>query len=216
MFSLKLLLALLPAVLAAPKPKDNDIIEGKYIITLKPTVVEEKIEDHLHWVDGIHSRSLHRRDEEGVDKIWNTTFKGYSGEFDKETIKEIKDSDEVVAVEPVRKVALYQNVLTQAPAPWGLGSISHRTPGWREYIYNEPAGRDMWAYLIDTGVNVNHTDFEGRAYLGYNAYPNTDFVDVQGHGTHCAGTIAGKEYGVAKLANVMAVKVFHQGSVNVN
>lgn len=29
-----------------------------------------------------------------------------------------------------------------------------------------------------------------------------------GHGTHCAGTIAGSTYGVAKRATVIAVKVF--------
>ena len=32
-------------------------------------------------------------------------------------------------------------------------------------------------------------------------------MDANGHGTHCAGTIASKTYGVAKKANVYAVKV---------
>ena len=31
--------------------------------------------------------------------------------------------------------------------------------------------------------------------------------DGNGHGTHCAGTIASRQYGVAKKANVIAVKV---------
>lgn len=31
--------------------------------------------------------------------------------------------------------------------------------------------------------------------------------DGNGHGTHCAGTIASRKYGVAKKANVIAVKV---------
>lgn len=97
MLSLKFLLALLPAVLAAPSPrsKDPDVVEGKYIITLKPKIVEVQIENHLSWVEHTHKRSLHRRDENGVEKIWSDNFKGYSGEFDKETIKEIKASDDV-------------------------------------------------------------------------------------------------------------------------
>lgn len=36
---------------------------------------------------------------------------------------------------------------------------------------------------------------------------NDEDEDGNGHGTHCAGTIASKKYGVAKKANVIAVKV---------
>ena len=32
-------------------------------------------------------------------------------------------------------------------------------------------------------------------------------IDGNGHGTHCAGTIASRKYGVAKKAQVIAVKV---------
>ncbi|KAM0553975.1 hypothetical protein ACHAPJ_007047 [Fusarium lateritium] len=211
MHSLKFLLALLPAVLAAPTI-DDDVVDGRYIVTIKSKLPEDKLEQHIEWVGDIHNGSLFRRDESGVDKVWNVTFKGYSGEFDKKTIKEIEDSDDVIAVEPVRRFKLTQSITTQNPSTWGLGSISHRTPDWREYRYIAPAGRGMYAYVIDTGININHVDFQGRAYLGYNAYPGTEFVDANGHGTHCAGTIAGKEYGVAKNANLIAVKVFHTGS----
>lgn len=55
-------------------------------------------------------------------------------------------------------------------------------------------------------VNSAHTDFGGRASLGYTAVSGT--TDTVGHGTHVAGTIAGSKYGVAKQATVVAVKVF--------
>jgi hypothetical protein len=38
---------------------------------------------------------LFRRGEDGIDKVWNHTFKGYCGEFDRETIKRINASDDV-------------------------------------------------------------------------------------------------------------------------
>ena len=72
----------------------------------------------------------------------------------------------------------------------------------------------MWAYVVDTGVYAAHTEFEGRAFAGYNAVPNTKNIDVNGHGTHCAGIIASKTYGVAKQANIMAVKVLDGASVS--
>ena len=62
-------------------------------------------------------------------------------------------------------------------------------------------------YVVDTGININHVEFEGRAYWGKTIPLNDIDEDGNGHGTHCAGTIASRKYGVAKAANVIAVKV---------
>ncbi|KAM0347273.1 hypothetical protein ACHAPU_004791 [Fusarium lateritium] len=212
MYSPKLLLALLPAALVVAQNNHGDVVPGNYIVTLKQQVDEGTLEQHLEWVDDLHVESLYRRGEDGVDKVWNSTFKAYCGEFDRETIKKINSSDDVLTVEPVRVIDLFQSITTQRPSTWGLGSISHRTPNWQEYVFDASAGLGMYAYVVDTGINVNHTDFQGRAVLGYNAMTGAPFVDVDGHGTHCAGTIAGKQYGVAKRATVVAVKVFHGSS----
>ena len=74
----------------------------------------------------------------------------------------------------------------------------------------------MYAYVIDTGISTTHVEFESgtRAVLGYNAYPDSEFLDVVGHGTHVSCTIASGSYGVAKKATVVAVKVFDAGSVS--
>lgn len=62
-------------------------------------------------------------------------------------------------------------------------------------------------YVIDTGINTAHVEFEGRAVWGKTMPLNDEDEDGNGHGTHCAGTIASAKYGVAKKANVIAVKV---------
>ena len=62
-------------------------------------------------------------------------------------------------------------------------------------------------YVIDTGINTEHVEFEGRASWGKTMPLNDEDEDGNGHGTHCAGTIASAKYGVAKKANVIAVKV---------
>ena len=61
--------------------------------------------------------------------------------------------------------------------------------------------------MIDTGVNIHHEDFEGRAVWGATIPVGDEDEDGNGHGTHVAGTIASKTYGVAKKAKIVAVKV---------
>lgn len=120
---------------------------------------------------------------------------------------------QVAAVEP--DMVWYLNDLTtQSGAPWGLGSISHTKPNFTDYVYDSAGGEGTYAYIIDTGLLTTHVEFEGRAQLGYNAYPGSDFVDLIGHGTHTAGTIGSRAYGVAKKSTLISVKVFDTGSVS--
>jgi cerevisin len=96
-------------------------------------------------------------------------------------------------------------------APWGLARISHRDSlsfgTFNKYLYAEEGGEGVDAYVIDTGTNTKHVDFESRANWGKTIPEGDADEDGNGHGTHCSGTIAGKKYGVAKKANVYAVKV---------
>jgi len=102
-------------------------------------------------------------------------------------------------------------ISTELGAPWGLARISHRaklTLGtFTKYLYESSGGEGVTAYVIDTGINVDHVEFEGRAKWGKTMPKNDVDKDGNGHGTHCAGTIASKKYGVAKKAQLVAVKV---------
>ncbi|KAJ8049808.1 hypothetical protein HOLleu_02719 [Holothuria leucospilota] len=71
-------------------------------------------------------------------------------------------------------------------------------------------GEGVSVYVIDTGVNPTHIDLAGRCDPFYDAYPVglTEYgVDCNGHGSHCAGTVAGTTYGVAKKAHIYGVRV---------
>lgn len=58
-----------------------------------------------------------------------------------------------------------------------------------------------------SGMLITHNDFGGRAFFAYTAITGESNSDLNGHGTHVGGTVGGTVYGVAKKANLYAVKV---------
>ena len=96
---LALLLGALPAALAAPAQEQpqqvkREVIPGKYIVTLKKDAAD--FDSHVAWVSDVHKRSLSRRSTSGIEKEFHIhNFNAYVGEFDEETIEEIKNSADV-------------------------------------------------------------------------------------------------------------------------
>ncbi|KAH0586743.1 hypothetical protein H2248_007954 [Termitomyces sp. 'cryptogamus'] len=105
-------------------------------------------------------------------------------------------------------------VTTQTNATWGLARLSsvkklanqNSNALNFQYLRETTAGLGVDVYVIDTGVYINHVEFGGRARWGatFGGYVS---MDKNGHGTHCAGTVAGSSVGVARAASIIAVKV---------
>lgn len=216
--------ATIPSISALPladSTTNNNNVASKYIVTLKRGLSDADRISHMSFARDIHSRSLARRGltnfhEEGVRKEFHiNAHRSYSGIFDTETINALKDHGSVASVDPVMDMHIWDTT-TQLYAPWGLGSISHDHNGTRSYVYEDDAmGDGYYAYVVDTGIRTTHIDFEGRAVFGFNAVSNETDDDLNGHGTHVAGTIGSSTFGVAKKSNLIAVKVCDaNGSTN--
>jgi len=96
----------------------------------------------------------------------------------------------------------------QLGATWGLDRIDQTSlPLNTNYEYTT-TGSGVTAYVIDTGIQLNHPDFSPAATNGFDAFGGTG-EDCNGHGTHVAGTIGGTRYGVAKDVALVAVRVLN-------
>lgn len=113
---------------------------------------------------------------------------------------------QVTAIEQDQEVLL-SSLITQENPPWGLSAISRANPpsSNSSYIFDSSAGEGTFSYVLDSGLFAEHTDYEGRATLAYDA-TNGAKTD-HSHGTHVAGIIGGKIYGVAKNTSLIGVQV---------
>lgn len=99
-----------------------------------------------------------------------------------------------------------------AVATWGLQAT--RTPASRF------SGRGARIAVLDTGLDLDHPDFQGRQVTSRSFIPGETAQDGNGHGTHCTGTACGTRspargprYGIAHEAEIFIGKVLSdQGS----
>ncbi|QDU29664.1 Subtilisin DY [Anatilimnocola aggregata] len=81
-------------------------------------------------------------------------------------------------------------------------------------------GQGIKIAILDTGLNMAHPDFAGRAIVSRSFMAGISVHDVNGHGTHCAGTACGartpasgvRRYGVAHAAHLHVGKVFNNAA----
>ncbi|KAG5651221.1 hypothetical protein H0H81_009433 [Sphagnurus paluster] len=198
--------------------KFNGKTSGKYIVKLKEGVSKSKVFSQLKGAKITHD--------------WQVVH-GFAGALDEEALNTLRASPDV---EYIAEDGIVTTFVTQTNAPWGLARVSQRTrlasqdtryipnPYRRSfpptdvqssaltfsYTYDASAGAGVDIYIV--GILTTHSQFGGRARWGatFGGYAN---ADGNGHGTHVAGTAAGSQFGVAKAANLIAVKVLSdQGS----
>ncbi|KAH3984866.1 hypothetical protein HBI26_065160 [Parastagonospora nodorum] len=208
---LSVLLALLPLALAAPAPvivpRAGSPIPGRFIVKMKNENLQQLVDTAL---------KLLRKDPAHVYKF--AGFGGFAADMADDIVELIRNLPGVEYVEQDAVVKANLGEIdsiekraftTQSSSTWGLSRVSHinRQTSGTSYTYDSSAGQGTCVYVVDTGIETSHPEFEGRATFLANFAGDDQNSDGNGHGTHCAGTIGSKTYGVAKKASLYAVKV---------
>ncbi|MEU5163166.1 S8 family peptidase [Streptomyces sp. NPDC020875] len=201
------LMTALPAT-AAPEAAEGRIvdagasgaIQNSYIVTLRDGQARSSTAE---------GREVARKYGATIKRTYTKALNGYAVTLSEGQAKRLAADPKVATVAQDRTVSIQATQVN--PPSWGLDRIDQpRLPLNQRYNYPDSAGAGVSAYIIDTGVRISHSDFGGRAVNGYDAVDNDNVAqDGNGHGTHVAGTVAGTQYGVAKRARVVGVRVLN-------
>lgn len=136
---------------------------GKYIVVLKPDINSTvSIFGDLVSEGTLSSIKQHHFYDHG-------DFKGFTANLDETHLASLQADPRVAYLEADGSASIdgfqvehVEKRDVEVGATWGLGRISHRDNGSRDYLYAS-TGAGTCAYTIDTGVQADHPDFQGRA-----------------------------------------------------
>jgi subtilisin family serine protease len=147
---------------------------------------------------------------EAITQTYGATIKGFAATLSEAQVANLRNNSDII-IEPNRIITLGK------PGSGGGGtSPTQETPWGITRVGGATSGISGTAWVLDSGIDLDHADLNvdvarSRSFIasGKDAR-NAD--DGNGHGTHCAGTIAAIDngigvVGVAAGATVVAVKV---------
>jgi subtilisin family serine protease len=178
----------------------GDVIPGRFIVTLRADASPAAVAaDH-----GV-----------AADFIYTHALSGFAGEISAAARAGLLADARVTRVEQDRVVHAWG---VQQNATWGLDRIDQRQLPLDGLYHYSQTGAGVNAYIIDTGIRLDHVEFTGRLIGGFDAITSGGSAnDCNGHGTHVAGSTGGTTYGVAKAVKLSPIRVLDcQGSGTVS
>ena len=199
----------------------SQVIDGQYIVVMKKSAVNGRVDlsgDYAERTANMKSAILSmfgnaRLSEDAIANVYSSTVYGFSAKLDAGTLARLQKDSNVDYIEQDRMLML-------AP-PWesdgGGSTTGEETPyGITRVNGGATYAGSSVAWVIDTGIDLDHEDLNVDASRGFNAFTSgrdaKSLDDGNGHGSHVAGTIAAIDnevgvIGVAAGATVIPVKV---------
>ncbi len=196
-----------PALADAPMFRtDGTRIPGEYIVVFEDPFETREMADRL-------------RDEVGgeIMRMFEQAIPAAQVRMTERQALATTKMEGVRWVEENALVTVSAPVTQRAPRNRGLDRIDQRGRELDALFQTSTDGTGVNVYVIDTGINPTHVEFEGRARVGADLIGDgRNGIDCNGHGSHVAGIAGSEAFGVAKGANIIAVRVFGCGGSTSN
>ncbi|RDV11979.1 S8 family peptidase [Pontibacter diazotrophicus] len=209
--------AIAPQSTLQTSSENGAIIPGQYIVVFKDngTLRLNATATYEQRVNAVREMGHELLTANGVGEVaieqaYGKAIIGVAAKLSEAQVESLKNDPRVDYVEPDRMM-----VLARPGSGGGGGSTTEETP-WGIKRVGTDSGLGKTAWIIDTGIDLDHPDLNVNAGRGFNAFTSgkdgRSADDGNGHGTHVAGTIAAIDntigvIGVAAGATVVPVKV---------
>ena len=145
--------------------------------------------------------------------VFGSAVAGFAAPLSAAQLGRVRAHPGVLGIEPDRpgpppepRMTRLSDAAAAPPANWGLDRIDQRALPLDGRHTMTATGAGVTVYVLDTGIDTTHPEFEGRAQPAFNAVDDSA-GDCDGHGTVVAGIAASRLHGVAPQAQVRSVKV---------
>ncbi|WP_246535359.1 S8 family serine peptidase [Litoribacter ruber] len=207
---------------------NGDIIPGQYIVILNEQGITFRKDGTYAEIQAAMKKGAsdlllgHKIGGENLKEVFGASVEGFSVRMTDEEYDRVSQDPRVKYIEEDRMMAVSRPRRNQSnrwdnSGPTNTQEVSYgvtRVGGATSYT------GDNVAYVLDSGIDLDHEDLNVNASRGFNAFTSgsdaESLNDENGHGTHVAGIIGALDnnvgvVGVAAGAPVVPIKVLDAG-----